>query len=130
MKYVIVGIYHTYIDAHLSMGMLEDANISCVLKDENTVSIYPGITNAVGGIKLMVAEAQKERAIEILASTENETAAERICPDCGSSNIECITATPKNASWLSAIAHAVLGSASDDSICKMYHCLDCGNEFE
>lgn len=66
MKYVIVGIYHTYIDAHLSMGMLEDANISCVLKDENTVSIYPGITNAVGGIKLMVAEAQKERAIEIL----------------------------------------------------------------
>ncbi len=33
----------------------EEEGINCWLKDENTVTIDPILTNAIGGIKLMVA---------------------------------------------------------------------------
>jgi len=48
------------------MGRLTDEYINCHLQDEYTVTIDPLLSNAVGGIKLMVAETQAERALEIL----------------------------------------------------------------
>jgi hypothetical protein len=45
---------------------MEEEGISCWLKDENTVTLNPIWTQAVGGIKLMVAATQVERAREIL----------------------------------------------------------------
>jgi hypothetical protein len=61
-----VASYDNYIAAHIAMGRLEDENIRCWLKDENTVTIDPLLTYAVGGIKLMVSSAQISRAREIL----------------------------------------------------------------
>ncbi len=67
MKFAVVATYDNYIEAHLAMGMLEDVDIRCWLKDENAVTISPFISNAVGGIKLMVTEPQVERALRTLA---------------------------------------------------------------
>ena len=54
MNFVLLQSYDNYISAHIAMGRLEEDGINCWLKDENTVTINPILTNAIGGIKLMV----------------------------------------------------------------------------
>ncbi len=69
MKFVLLASYDNYLSAHISMNRLRAEFINCHLQDEYTVSIDPLLSNAVGGIKLMVAEAQAVRAAEILKYT-------------------------------------------------------------
>jgi hypothetical protein len=66
MKYVLLQSYDNYIRAHIAMGRLKENSINCYLRDENTVTIDPLLSNAIGGIKLMVAEDQAARALELL----------------------------------------------------------------
>ncbi|HEV7781971.1 MAG TPA: hypothetical protein VGO58_11940 [Chitinophagaceae bacterium] len=56
MRSVVLNSYSNYIEAHIAKGTLEEEGISSWLKDENTLTIDPILTNAVGGIKLMVIE--------------------------------------------------------------------------
>lgn len=73
MDFVLLCAYTNYIEAHIVMGRLEQENIRCYLRDEYTVTIDPILTNAIGGIKLMVARAQAERAIQILSEGDKQT---------------------------------------------------------
>lgn len=66
MQFVSLTSYDDYISAHIALGRLTDEYISCHLIDEHTVTIDPLLSNAIGGIKLMVAETQAERALQIL----------------------------------------------------------------
>jgi hypothetical protein len=68
MKFVAITSYDNYIPAHIALGRLKEEYINCYLQDEYTVTIDPFLSNAIGGIKLMVAESQAERALEILNS--------------------------------------------------------------
>lgn len=70
MQYVKICSFDNYIPAHLLLGRLEDEGINAWLKDEHTVTIDPLLTNAVGGIKLMVHVAQVDRAKALLAEWE------------------------------------------------------------
>ncbi len=71
MRYIVLRSFDNYIPAHIALGKLQEQYISCYLADENTVTIDPFLTYAVGGIKLMVAENQAERALNILNSTSD-----------------------------------------------------------
>jgi hypothetical protein len=51
--------------------MLQDSGINCHLKDEYTITIDPFLSPALGGIKVMVADSQLERALELLEQTGN-----------------------------------------------------------
>ncbi len=66
MDFVQISAYDNYISAHIALGRLQEEFINCYLQDENTVTIDPLLTYAIGGIKLMVARNQAERAIQIL----------------------------------------------------------------
>ncbi len=66
MEFSILDVYDNYIPAHITLGRLQEQGIICWLKDENTVTIDPLLSIAVGGIKLMVANHQIERARAIL----------------------------------------------------------------
>jgi hypothetical protein len=68
--FVILTTFDNYISAHIALGRLKDDFINCYLQDEYTITIDPLLSNAIGGIKLMVAESQAERALEILSTTE------------------------------------------------------------
>jgi DNA-directed RNA polymerase subunit RPC12/RpoP len=129
MKFFIAQVYTNYIDAHIMMGRLSEEGINCWLKDENMVTINPYLTNAVGGIKLMVPETQGERAFELLRQFREERKAILKCKRCGSSNVEFVSTPRKASNWFSAI----FGFLSIDyamGIDKVYHCFDCGYEFE
>ena len=64
--FVRIAAFDDYISAHIALGRLKDEYINCYLQDENTVTIDPLLSNAIGGIKLMVAAPQAERALQIL----------------------------------------------------------------
>ena len=64
--FLLLCSFDNYIPAHIALGKLQNEYINCYLQDENSVTIDPFLSNAIGGIKLMVAEAQIERAKEIL----------------------------------------------------------------
>ena len=71
MNFIQVRSYDNYIYAHIVLSMLQDAGINCHLKDEYTITIDPLLSPALGGIKLMVAGSQLERALELLEQTGN-----------------------------------------------------------
>lgn len=58
---------HTYAcELDAMRALLETQGIACLVKDELTSLADPLISNAIGGIKLMVSSAEAGRAIEIL----------------------------------------------------------------
>jgi len=66
VRYIVVQSYDNYIDANIILGRLQQEEIICWLQDENTATTMPFLSNSIGGIKLMVAEAQVARALELL----------------------------------------------------------------
>jgi len=72
--FVEVRSYDNYIEAHLMLGRLRDEYINCHLLNENSVTIDPFLSNAIGGIKLMVAEPQVERALQLIDEIEERNA--------------------------------------------------------
>ena len=129
MSYQILTAFANYMDAHLCQMHLEEEGINCWLKDENTVTIDPILTNAIGGIKLMVHEAQLERAADLLRIMKNKEQKATRCPSCNSLNVEYIVTNRKASNWLSALTTFVLGDFAMAPH-KVYHCFDCGFEFD
>lgn len=72
MNFVVVKEFDDYISAHVVMGRLKEEAIVCHLQDEHTVTTAPFLIPLMGGIKLMVPEAQVERAKEILIKLDEE----------------------------------------------------------
>ncbi|MBM3416055.1 MAG: DUF2007 domain-containing protein [Bacteroidetes bacterium] len=128
MNFVLLKSYPNYVEAHIAKGVLEEAGIGSWLKDENTVTIDPILTNAVGGIKLMVSKDEAQKALDILNTLRREQKAAVTCPKCGSHNTELVSTPRKAMNWVSALVTFFLGSyaiATDN----VNHCFDCGHEF-
>ncbi len=127
MNYVPVWVYDNYVPAHIAMGRLQEEGIDCWLKDENTVTIDPILTNAVGGIKLMVEEDKAKKAWELLHQLQKDYKANFVCSKCGSSNIELVSTPRKPLNWLSAIFTFFFSNYAL-TVDKVYHCFDCRHE--
>ncbi len=128
MDFVPVRRFDNYVSAHIAMGRLQEDGIECWLKDENTVTIDPILTNAIGGIKLMVISSQAEQAATILRIIENETKAAHPCPKCNSLNVEFVSTPRKASNWFSVILGFFLLDFAP-KVDMVYHCFDCGNEY-
>jgi predicted RNA-binding Zn-ribbon protein involved in translation (DUF1610 family) len=128
MDFSIIKRYDNYVEAHIDKGVLEENDIECWLKDENTVTLDPLLTNAIGGIKLMVNTAQIETAREILNKLKEEQKAKIVCGKCGSHNIELVSTPRKASNWLSTILGFLVTSYAMP-VDKVNHCFDCGYEF-
>lgn len=128
MDFVLLNSYANYVDAHIAKGVLEENGIDCWLKDENTVTIDPILTNAVGGIKLMVAQPAAVRAWQILDELRREQKEKQCCPACGSHNVELVSSPRKASNWASAVIGFFITSYAMP-VEKMLHCFDCGKEF-
>ena len=70
--FIQVRSFDNYISAHIVMSMLQDEGINCHLKDEYILTIDPFLSPALGGIKLMVADSQVQRALQLLEATESK----------------------------------------------------------
>jgi predicted Zn-ribbon and HTH transcriptional regulator len=129
MDFVILQSFNNYMDAHLLMGRLESEGIECWLQDENTVTINPVWTNAVGGIKLLVKKEDAFHARQILWEIETNRKQAIECPKCKGHNIELVSTPRKASNWFSAVFTFFIGDYAL-TVDKVNHCFDCGHEFE
>lgn len=143
-KLAILETYDNYVLAHIVKQRLEAEGILCMLKDEETVTMNWLLSNAIGGIKLLVHSNQLEEARTILNSIEweaNEDAEvpafatsqeqdpaldpnNRICVHCGSKNTKKLD-FQKRPAFLSIL---LLGFPLMFRSEK-WHCFHCGKEF-
>ena len=96
-KLITIATFSQAIEAHVSKTKLESEGIECFIADENIVNMNWFYSNAVGGVKLQVKEADVKRAIEILhqkpisvdfVTDEAEKEDEGLyCPKCNSSDV-------------------------------------------
>ena len=129
MEFVPVDAYNNYIDANIILGRLQEEDIECWLKDENTSTIMPIWNQAIGGIRLMVAKADAEKAVILLNQFRKEKKSKQLCIYCNSSNIELVSTPRKAINWISAITTFFLGDYAM-TVEKVYHCFDCKREFK
>jgi hypothetical protein len=129
MNFIPIQSYNNYIDAHIVMGQLEEQGIVCWLKDEYTITIDPILTNALGGIKIMVAEIQAQRALDIIDKNRNNAKNLKCCPKCNSADVEFISSNRKTSNWFTALAGFFLGDLAIAGN-KVFHCFSCGCEWE
>lgn len=75
-------------EAHMLRLRLEAGGVDAVLLDENMVQMDWFFSNAIGGVRVGIAEDDLERAREILAEPPVETAPVGMpaCPSCGSTD--------------------------------------------
>ena len=128
MDYVLLRAFDNYINASMILARLDEEGITCYLKDEYTVTIDPILSNAVGGIKLMVHPGDFEEASQLLAGFDKDYRNSLRCPKCGSKDVEYIT-KPGVKNWTTAIlswffsSYAIAGE-------QVYHCFACEHEFK
>ena len=126
MEFVILRTFQNYFQAHILLTKLQDAGVTCFLKDELTVTMDPILSNAVGGIKLIVSKDDEAKAIELINRSEEEYRATLVCPRCKGKNI--LQVPKQSASNLFvAILTWILGSYAI-SAKNVYRCSDCGYE--
>lgn len=92
-------------------------------RDEATANIYWLYSNAIGGVKVVVAVEDIERAREILELPKEESGL-LICPKCGSENCRI-----RQMNLLSALAIIFLSLILPQRK-QPADCLDCGSRFE
>jgi hypothetical protein len=97
-RYITIATYIGAWEAHLARTKLESEGIFAVVLDDQIASINWFYSNAVGGVRLQVSEADAERAALILEkAAEEEPATQQespvldssipTCPACGSTSI-------------------------------------------
>jgi DNA-directed RNA polymerase subunit M/transcription elongation factor TFIIS len=126
MDFVTIRTFQNYFSAHILLTRLRSLGVECYLKDEFTVTIDPILSNAVGGIKLIVKKEKEEEAYEILRKFDEEYMRSAVCPKCGNHTIELVpkkTATNIATAILSWLFGSYAVSAEN-----VYQCSSCKYE--
>jgi DNA-directed RNA polymerase subunit RPC12/RpoP len=124
--YLQLRSFDNYMYANILLNRLKDHGFDCYLKDENTVTIDPLLSPAIGGIKLMVRESEAARARAFLDQVEAEYVATIACPKCGQKALQILKKTNKPKNFIGALlAQLFLGSAEQEE--WFYRCSNCGN---
>src|SRR6185312_3479850 len=126
MELVTVRTFNNYISANLLLSKLRNGGVECYLKDENTVTMDPLLTYAVGGIKLVVKKEDTEEVLKILRQFDDDYMQKAVCPKCGSHKIELV---PKRnaANMVTAILSWIFSSYAVSAE-NVYKCGNCGYE--
>lgn len=128
MNLVTVRTFDNYFTANITLTKLHAAGVECYLKDEYTVTMDPMLSNAIGGIKLVVKNSDEALVKQLLADYEAEYLQAAACPRCGGNNFTYI-AKPGATNYLTAIFIWMLSNyaVAPDYV---YHCENCGYENE
>jgi DNA-directed RNA polymerase subunit RPC12/RpoP len=135
MTFVTVKTFDNSMDAHMLKSRLENEGIRCFLIDDETVTMNPLFSQAIGGIKLKVDEKDvpevkiilKEISETPLTDEEGEAIE---CPKCNSTKIN--TGFQSVPGWR-GVVFALVGffcSTFSPFIKSRYYCLNCENIFK
>lgn len=135
-KIIVFDTFYNPIEANIVKARLMDSGVQCFLSDENTITINPLYTQALGGVKLHLFEKDAELArriledqgVQIPLTEEAEAATVAVCPNCGSSNVAYVQAT-KNRFGIFTMIISFLLMIYPFHARKTYHCFNCEHEF-
>jgi hypothetical protein len=123
-----IRAYDNYLNANMNLGMLQGAGINCYIKDEYTITIDPLLSPALGGMKLMVDEADVQRALELLNEAEQAYVQSIPCPVCKEQRLVFVTETTHHNSWTSRLRSMLL-NGQEQEVKIFYRCDNCKAEF-
>ena len=126
MDLIALRSFNNYFSANITLTKLQDAGIECYLKDEFTVTIDPLLSNAIGGIKLVVKETDIPEAQKLLLAFDEAFLNSVKCPGCGSTTITEVT-KPGVTNYLTAIITWFFSSYAVAPQ-QVYQCSNCGYE--
>lgn len=126
MEIATIRTFDNYFLANILLTKLRHAGVECYLKDEYTVTIDPLLSNAIGGIKLIVRKTDEPKARKMLQLFDREYRNNITCPRCGSHDVLLV---PKQSAenFIAAIT-SWLFSAYAISAENVYKCSNCGHE--
>lgn len=127
MDLVVLQTFDNFFSANIQLTRLRAAGVECYLKDEYVVTIDPFLSNAIGGIKLMVRKDQEKNIRKILRELDSNNSTV-VCPQCGSHKF--ITVPKRSAENMLTAITTWLFSAYAVSVENVYKCSDCGYESE
>lgn len=129
MDFKKLAAYDNYMLANMTLGLLQENNINCHLDDEHTVTIDPLLNHAIGGIKLMVATTQYDRAIELIKEAEALYLQEIPCPHCKNNTLQVEEKTDSPTGFWQKLKNQIAyGQTSTYS--KKYRCNNCKGLFD
>ncbi len=128
MELVIVKTFDNYFSANIILTRLQASGIVCFLRDENTVTIDPILTNAIGGIKLVVRREDESATIKLLRAFQINYLLSATCSECGS-NCFSHVAKPGAVNYLTAIITWIFSSYAVAPV-YVYQCGNCNYECE
>ncbi|MEO5782934.1 MAG: hypothetical protein ABIQ07_06675 [Ginsengibacter sp.] len=128
MELVTLQAFDNFFSANIQLTRLRAAGIECYLKDEYTVTIDPLLSNAIGGIKLLVRKSEEHAVRKLLREMNAEADSKLLCPQCGSHKF--ILVPKRSAENLLAAITTWLFSAYAVSAENVYQCTNCGYESE
>ncbi len=128
MDLVTVKTFDSYFVANIILGRLHAEGIECYLKDEVTVTIDPILTNAIGGIKLVVRKENAAAVKQILDSYDAQYLLAATCPQCGE-HAFIYLAKPGVTNFLTAILTSIFASYAVAPN-YVYQCGNCNYETE
>lgn len=126
MELVTVKTFDNYFSANIILTKLHAAGVECYLKDEYTVTVDPMLSNAIGGIKLVVKRKDAAAVNQLLEEYDAAYLRSATCPRCGSSSFSYI-AKPGVTNFVTAILTWLFSNyavAAD----YVYQCGNCGYE--
>ena len=128
METVTLRAFDNHFNANIALTKLRSAGIECYLKDEYTVTIDPLLSNAIGGIKLIVRKEDYEEAKKVFYSFDEYARSIVRCPRCGGNDFISI---PKKSAenYITAILSWLFSSYAVSAE-NVYHCNNCGYETE
>lgn len=135
MKLITVRTFETSIDAHLLKTKLQNAGFECFLKDEKTVDTDPLVSQAIGGVKIQVKEADYRSVLDVMDEitemvTVNPKGHVIVCSTCQSKQVASAVHDDEG---ISGVFKGIVRSAKmlnpsySDNI---YLCLKCNEKFE
>lgn len=126
METVTIRTFDNYFSANILLTRLRHEGIECYLKDEYTVTIDPLLSNAIGGIKLIVKKTVESEARKMLRIFDNDYRNHITCSQCGSHDVLLVPSQSAE-NLITAIA-SWLFSAYAVSAENVYKCSACGFE--
>lgn len=144
---IVLKTYMYPSEAYPLMSKLESEGINCFLDGENTITVHPFLSNAIGGVKLKIRESDAETALNIIRESETESTidketsekeipagfsygfikVETFCPECDSTMVF----RKKMPAWQIALSIVLLPLYLPLLFAKKKHyCADCGYEWK
>jgi rubredoxin len=126
MNTAVIKTFDNYFNANIILTRLQQEGFECYLYDEFTATIDPILTNAIGGIKLVVKKEDEITALALLASFDDAYKKAATCPQCGMNDF--VQTTKPGAGNIFTAIFTWLFSNYAIAPNPIYQCNNCGYE--